>query len=99
MQHLLEVCRRWGIITHSLRRARISRVVLHLYVATSSLALLCRHLFEERKYVEEFCMQDVEAEMGIDQQALIRLALLLGSDYTEGIKGIGVVNAVEVVRT
>lgn len=29
---------------------------------------------------------------------LIQLALLLGSDYTEGIHGIGIVNAVEVVH-
>lgn len=57
-----------------------------------------RHLFEERKYVEEYRMQDVEAEMALDQQGLVRMALLLGSDYTEGIKGIGVVNAFEVVR-
>ena len=42
-------------------------------------------------------MADVEAEMQIDQHALVRMALLLGSDYTEGVRGIGIVNALEVV--
>lgn len=32
------------------------------------------------------------------QVKLIQLALLLGSDYTEGVHGIGIVNAVEVVN-
>lgn len=32
--------------------------------------------------------------MGTDE--VIALALLLGSDYTEGVKGVGIVNAMEV---
>jgi hypothetical protein len=55
-----------------------------------------RHIFENRKYVEEYRMDDIERELGMDRDDLIRLALLLGSDYTEGVAGIGVVNAVEV---
>lgn len=43
-------------------------------------------------------MSDIEAELGMTRDSLIRLALLLGSDYTEGVGGIGVVNAVEVVH-
>ncbi len=46
--------------------------------------------------MEEYRTEDVEREMGLDQDGLIRLALLLGSDYTEGVGGIGIVNAVEV---
>lgn len=34
---------------------------------------------------------------GEPQERLIALALLLGCDYTEGVPGIGVVNAVEVI--
>lgn len=56
----------------------------------------CRHIFENRKYVEEYRTEDVERELGLDRDGLIRLALLLGSDYTEGVAGIGIVNAVEV---
>ncbi|KAK9904154.1 hypothetical protein WJX75_005482 [Coccomyxa subellipsoidea] len=57
-----------------------------------------RHIFENRKYVEEYRTEDVERELGLDQDGLIRLALLLGSDYTEGVGGIGIVNAIETVK-
>lgn len=54
------------------------------------LLLDCRHIFEGQKaYVEEYFAKDVETELGLDQTKLIRLAMLLGSDYTEGINGIG----------
>ena len=55
-----------------------------------------RHIFEGRKYVEEYHTSDTERELGLDRLGLICLALLLGSDYTEGVAGIGIVNAVEV---
>ncbi len=61
-----------------------------------SLPILRRHIFENRKYVEEYRTEDVERELGLDQDGLIALALLLGSDYTEGVAGIGIVNAIEV---
>ena len=54
-----------------------------------------RHIFEGRKYVEEYHTSDIERELGMDRLGLICLALLLGSDYTEGVAGIGIVNAVE----
>eukprot|EP00884_Botryococcus_braunii_P002641 jgi/Botrbrau1/12378/Bobra.0084s0003.2 len=57
-----------------------------------------RNIFSDRKYVEEYRFSDMETELGLDQVGLIQLALLLGSDYTEGIHGIGIVNAVEVVH-
>jgi hypothetical protein len=31
-------------------------------------------------------MKDVQSEMGLNREKLIRMALLLGSDYTEGIR-------------
>ena len=44
--------------------------------------------------MEEYRAADFQTEIGLDRQKLIYLALLLGSDYTEGISGIGIVNAV-----
>ena len=44
--------------------------------------------------MEEYKASDFYREVGLDRQKLIYLALLLGSDYTEGISGIGIVNAV-----
>ena len=48
-----------------------------------------RHVFEERRYAEEYFVEDVKRELGLDQAKLIRFAMLLGSDYTEGVSGIG----------
>lgn len=33
-----------------------------------------------------FSRQDVESELGLTREKLIRMALLLGSDYTEGVR-------------
>ncbi|XP_057482418.1 DNA repair protein UVH3 isoform X2 [Actinidia eriantha] len=57
-----------------------------------------KNIFDERKYVETYFMKDIENELGQTREKLIRMALLLGSDYTEGVSGIGIVNAVEVVN-
>lgn len=40
---------------------------------------------------------DWEGDLGLTKERLALLALLLGSDYTEGISGIGVVNAMETL--
>eukprot|EP00873_Tetraselmis_striata_P028365 jgi/Tetstr1/448629/TSEL_035874.t1 len=56
-----------------------------------------RNIFDGKKYVEQYKVDDLETELGLTQERLIALALLLGCDYTEGVPGIGVVNAVEVI--
>uniref|UniRef100_A0A2P2KUP0 DNA repair protein UVH3 isoform X3 n=1 Tax=Rhizophora mucronata TaxID=61149 RepID=A0A2P2KUP0_RHIMU len=57
-----------------------------------------KNIFDDRKYVETYLMKDIEKELGLTREKLIRMALLLGSDYTEGVSGIGIVNAIEVVN-
>jgi len=42
-------------------------------------------------------MSYIENEMGLNREQLIFLALFLGSDYTMGIRGVGIVNAIEIV--
>ncbi|XP_010425585.1 PREDICTED: DNA repair protein UVH3-like isoform X2 [Camelina sativa] len=56
-----------------------------------------KNIFDDRKYVETYLMKDIEKELGLTRDKIIRMAMLLGSDYTEGISGIGIVNAIEVV--
>lgn len=56
-----------------------------------------KNMFNQKQYVECYMMEDIEAKLGLDQTKLIELALLLGSDYTEGIKSIGPVLAVEIL--
>ncbi|ERN10327.1 DNA repair protein UVH3 isoform X1 [Amborella trichopoda] len=57
-----------------------------------------KNIFDDRKYVEMYLIKDVENELGLTRDKLIRMALLLGSDYTEGISGVGIVNAIEIVN-
>eukprot|EP00736_Rhodelphis_marinus_P012071 Rmarinus@m.1540 len=57
-----------------------------------------KNIFDEKKYVEVYKMRDLERELGVDREKLIHLAMLLGSDYTEGVRGVGIVNATEIVR-
>ena len=53
-----------------------------------------RHLYIGESTVELFKQRD----LGFDRNELISLALLLGCDFTEGVRGIGPVNATEIVR-
>ncbi|XP_068485187.1 DNA repair protein UVH3 isoform X2 [Phaseolus vulgaris] len=57
-----------------------------------------KNIFDDRKYVETYFMEDIEKELGLTREKIIRMALLLGSDYTEGVSGIGIVNAIEVLN-
>lgn len=42
-------------------------------------------------------MNTIENELGFTRDSLISMAMLLGSDYTIGVRGIGPVNATEVI--
>ncbi|OQR99409.1 DNA repair protein, partial [Thraustotheca clavata] len=57
-----------------------------------------KNMFKTTKFVEAFYMNDIGRELGLDQESMIALALLLGSDYTDGIHGVGIVNATEIVH-
>ncbi len=58
-----------------------------------------RFIFEDKKYAELYSSSDIQNELGLNRYDLISLAFFLGSDYTEGIKGIGIVNAMEIIST
>lgn len=58
-----------------------------------------RKLFNPNKEVEVYEMCDIEAELALSRDKLVMLAQLLGSDYTEGVHGIGIVNAMEVLSS
>lgn len=58
-----------------------------------------KNIFADTKYVEVYTADDISAQLGLRRKDMVSLALLLGSDYTAGIKGIGVVNATEVIST
>lgn len=56
-----------------------------------------KNMFNQKSYVECYISSEIDSKLGLDQGKLIELALLLGSDYTEGIKGIGPVLAMEIL--
>ena len=56
-----------------------------------------RNLFDAKSHVERYEMDAFASELGLSRARLIQLALLLGSDYSTGVHGVGVVNAMEVL--
>lgn len=56
-----------------------------------------KNMFNQKQYVECYISEDIKHTIGLDRDKLIELALLLGSDYTEGVKGIGPVLAMEIL--
>ncbi|KAK2865103.1 hypothetical protein FQN49_003907 [Arthroderma sp. PD_2] len=56
-----------------------------------------KNMFNQSKYVECYLSSDLEKEYALDRKKLISFSHLLGSDYTEGIPGIGPVTALEIL--
>jgi len=56
-----------------------------------------KNFFEDRKYTECYNAKALEKELGLSRESLISMAELLGSDYAVGIKGVGIVNALEII--
>ncbi|KAK7050894.1 DNA repair protein rad2 [Paramarasmius palmivorus] len=57
-----------------------------------------KNMFNQSKTVECFLLSDLSRELGLDRDTLIRLAYLLGSDYVEGLPGVGPVVAMELLK-
>ncbi|KAK1832838.1 hypothetical protein QBC39DRAFT_280205 [Podospora conica] len=56
-----------------------------------------KNMFNSNKYVECYLLSDLESELSLSRDGLIALAQLLGSDYTEGLAGVGPVTALEIL--
>ncbi|KAJ6079344.1 hypothetical protein N7467_009097 [Penicillium canescens] len=56
-----------------------------------------KNMFNQSKFVECYLASDFEKEYALHRRKLISFAHLLGSDYTEGIPGIGPVTALEII--
>ncbi|KIK41973.1 hypothetical protein CY34DRAFT_172258 [Suillus luteus UH-Slu-Lm8-n1] len=57
-----------------------------------------KNMFNQSKTVECFLSSDLSRELGLERDTLIRLAYLLGSDYVEGLPGVGPVMAMELLK-
>ncbi|PIB00794.1 DNA repair protein rad13 [Cercospora beticola] len=56
-----------------------------------------KNMFNQAKFVECYLASDLEKEFDLTRQKLISVANLLGSDYTEGLPGVGPVTALEII--
>ena len=56
-----------------------------------------KNIFNSNKFVECYLSTDIEKELSLSRDQLIAIAHLLGSDYTEGLPGVGPVTAVEII--
>ncbi|KAF9525645.1 hypothetical protein CPB83DRAFT_795955 [Crepidotus variabilis] len=57
-----------------------------------------KNMFNQSKTVECFLLTDLSRELGLNRDTLVQLAYLLGSDYTEGLPGVGPVVAMELLK-
>nr|XP_057664523.1 DNA excision repair protein ERCC-5 homolog [Diorhabda carinulata]XP_057664532.1 DNA excision repair protein ERCC-5 homolog [Diorhabda carinulata] len=56
-----------------------------------------KNFFNQSKYVMEFKSENIEHHFKLNRQQMILLALLVGSDYTIGLQGVGPVTALEIL--
>lgn len=56
-----------------------------------------RHFFSEDKWLMHYKMKDIEYHIRMNRENLICFAMLVGSDYTDGIMKVGPVTAIEVL--
>ena len=56
-----------------------------------------KNIFDDKKFVAYFA-EDGRRELKLGRCEFVSLALLLGGDYAHGVKGVGIVNAMEVLQ-
>ncbi|KAI9344000.1 hypothetical protein BDR26DRAFT_224872 [Obelidium mucronatum] len=57
-----------------------------------------KNMFNSNKFVQCYRQERILSHLGLEREHLILLAYLLGSDYTEGIDGVGVVSGMEIMN-
>lgn len=57
-----------------------------------------KNIFEEQKYAEEYRADDAARILRLGRNEFVALAMLLGGDYTEGVRGVGIVNGMEILE-
>ncbi|SOV73677.1 DNA repair protein RAD2, putative [Plasmodium sp. gorilla clade G3] len=57
-----------------------------------------KNFFNKKKTVEVYEKKAIEEKLGLYQEELINISLLCGCDYTIGVHGIGIVNALEIIK-
>jgi DNA excision repair protein ERCC-5 len=63
------------------------------------LIFIRQNFFNEQKYVEAYYAKDIQKELALGRSQFVALAMLLGGDYTDGVKGVGIVNGMEILQS
>ncbi|XP_022821098.1 DNA repair protein complementing XP-G cells homolog [Spodoptera litura] len=58
-----------------------------------------KNFFNQKKHVLQFLAERIEKSFNLNREQLILLALLVGSDYTTGLSGVGPVTAMEILAS
>ena len=56
-----------------------------------------KNFYNQSKFVMKYTASEIESNLKLSRENLICLAMLTGSDYSDGIKGIGPVTATEII--
>ncbi|EYC01107.1 hypothetical protein Y032_0110g168 [Ancylostoma ceylanicum] len=56
-----------------------------------------RHLFSKTKNVQHYGSRIIQQSLGLSQSEFVGIAILSGGDYSSGLAGVGVVNAIELL--
>ena len=59
--------------------------------------IVYKNMFNDKQFVECYVLTDIERDLSLNRDRLIELAHILGSDYTNGLAGVGPVMAMELI--
>ncbi len=60
--------------------------------------ILIRNLTVSKGTPEKLALKDVLKSLGLERQELVKLGILMGTDYNEGVKGVGPKTALKIVK-